>query len=364
MSVLTVVLFLAGLGLLVGGAELLVRGASRLAAALGVSPLIIGLTIVAFGTSAPELAVSVGASLAGQPDIALGNVVGSNIFNVLLILGLSALIVPVAIARQLMRFDIPVMVAVSLLVAFVGRDGVINRIEGMFLFLGILAYTAFLAWAARRERANVKEEYARAVRAAPERTWASGLKSTAMALAGLGVLTLGARWLVNSTVEVATALGVSKLVLGLTVVAAGTSLPELATSVVASIRGERDLAVGNIVGSNIFNILAVLGLGAVVASHGVPVSKGALHFDIPVMIAVALACLPVFFTGHTISRWEGALFVGYYAAYTTYLIMEVAIRNALPTFTWAMRGFAIPLTTVVLGFSLGRAVFRKSRPLY
>ena len=362
MSALTVILFLAGLVLLIGGGELLVRGASRLAVALGISPLIIGLTIVAFGTSAPELAVSVGASLAGQPDITLGNVVGSNIFNVLFILGVSALVVPLAIARQLMRFGVPAMVVVSLLVALVGRDGVIDRIEGMVLLLGLFAYIGSLAWASRRERADVRKKYAISVRATPVKAKGTGLKGVVMALAGLGVLMLGARWLVNSAVEIATALGVSKLIIGLTVVAAGTSLPELATSVVASIRGERDLAVGNIVGSNIFNILAVLGLSAAVTSHGVPVSEGALHFDIPVMIAAAVACLPIFFTGQIISRWEGVLFVGYYGAYATYLIMEVAIRSTLVTFSWAMRGFAIPLTAIVLGFSLGRAVFRKARP--
>lgn len=362
MSALTVLLFLAGLVLLIGGGELLVRGSSRLAVSLGISPLIIGLTIVAFGTSAPELAVSVGAGLAGQSDIALGNVLGSNIFNVLFILGISALVAPLAIARRLMRFGVPAMVVVSLLVAFVGRDGVVNRIEGIILVLGLFAYMGSLVWASRRERGDTRKKYATSIRATTAKAKGTAVKSAALALIGLCLLTLGARWLVASAVEIATALGVSKLIIGLTVVAAGTSLPELVTSVIASIRGERDIAVGNIVGSNIFNILAVLGLSAVVTPHGVPVSQGALQFDIPVMIAAAVACLPIFFTGQVISRWEGALFVGYYWAYMAYLIMEVAIRSTLVPFSWAMRGFVIPLTAVVLGFSLGRAVCSKARP--
>ena len=361
MSTLAVVYFLAGLGLLIGGAELLVWGASRLAAALRVSPLVIGLTVVAYGTSTPELAVSVHASLAGQLDIALGNVVGSNIFNVLFILGLSALVVPLAVARQLIRLDVPVMVGVSFLVLLLGRDGVISRLEGALLFLGIVVYTALLAWGSRKERPEVKEEYAKGVRAAAGKGWQERLQSAGLVIVGLVLLILGARWLVDSAVNIAHALGVSELIIGLTIVAVGTSLPELATSVVASIRRERDIAVGNVVGSNIFNILAVLGLAALAGSRGVAVSQAALHFDIPVMIAAAVACLPIFFTGRLIARWEGALFVGYYGAYTAYLILEVTMRNALPTFTLAIRGFAIPLTTVVIVFSLARAFFEKRR---
>lgn len=184
-----------------------------------------------------------------------------------------------------------------------------------------------------------------------------------MVLIGLGLLTLGARWLVDSAVRIAQSLGVSDRILGLTLVAAGTSLPELATTLVAGLRRAPDLAVGNIVGSCIFNILAVLGLAAVAHPEGVPVPPEALRFDIPVMVAASLACLPVFFTGSVMSRWEGALFLSYYGAYVAYLVLHAALHHPVSSFGLAMRGFVIPLTAIALLFALGRAVFRDSGSL-
>ena len=354
-TVSTLAWFVVGGALLIGGAELLVRGSSRLAVAAGVSPLVVGLTVVAFGTSSPELTVTVGSAYAGRADVALGNVVGSSIFNVLFILGLSALIAPLVVAQRLVRLEVPLMIAVSVLSLLLGLDGRIGRPDGLLLFAGIVAYTVFLIRQGRREVASVQAEYEEAFGSDPRRQnpW---LPNAGLVVAGLVLLVIGARWLVDAAVATAAALGVSELVIGLTIVAAGTSLPELATSVLAALRGERDIAVGNVVGSNLFNLLAVLGLGSLVAPGGVSVSPGALTFDIPVMIAVAVATLPIFFTGHTISRWEGAVFLAYYVAYTTYLILDAAEHAALTTFGDAMVWFALPLTALTLLVLLVRAL--------
>ena len=355
MTTVTVLLFIAGGVLLIGGAELLVRGASRLAIAAGISPLVVGLTVVAFGTSSPELAVTVGSAYAGEADVALGNVVGSNIFNVLFILGVSALIAPLVVARQLVRLDVPLMIAASVLVLILGLDGGIGRLDGLLLFAGIVAYTVFLIRQSRRETASVTAEHDGPVgEEEPPRT--STPRNVGLVGVGLGLLVVGAQLLVDAAVTAATALGVSELVIGLTVVAAGTSLPEVATSILASVRGERDIAVGNVVGSNLFNLLAVLGLGSLVAPDGVPVPPGALGFDIPVMIAVAIATLPIFFTGYTISRWEGAVFLAYYVAYTAYLVLEASEHDVLAGFGAAMTWFVLPLTALTLLVVAARAL--------
>jgi len=341
------VLFVAGLILLVIGAEALVRGASRLAAIMGISPLIIGLTVVAFGTSAPELAVSVNASLKGQADIALGNVVGSNIFNVLFILGVSAAITPLAVSRQLIRLDVPVMIGVSILTLLFGFDGNISHWEGGILFSGIIIYTAFLIYQSKKERNGNKDEFTIEYGISNGKSVRQWVINPVLIVAGLGMLVLGSRWLVDSSVTIAQALGVSQLVIGLTIIAAGTSLPEVATSIIASIRGERDIAVGNVIGSNIFNILSVLGMASVVSPHGIQVSGAALRFDIPVMIAVAVACLPIF-TDYVIARWEGLLFVGYYVAYTSYLILAAIQHVTLSFYSQMMFLFVVPITLITL----------------
>jgi len=313
---------------------------------------------VAFGTSAPELAVSVQAGLAGRFDIALGNVVGSNTFNVLLILGVSALIAPLAVARRLVRLDVPVMIGVSVLAWLFAAGGLVSRAEGAILIAGIVAYTAFLIVKARRDRVprSDKNEGGAATHGRLGRR-ATVLAIVAVAI-GLGVLVLGARWLVSGATGLARQLGASELVIGLTIVAAGTSLPELATSVVAAFRGERDIAVGNIVGSNIFNILAVLGAAGLV-SGGIEVAPAALRFDIPIMIAAAVVCLPVFFTRGEISRWEGGLFVGYYLAYTVYLVLHAGHAPALPYFTSVIWQLVVPLTVLILVISFVHALRAK-----
>ncbi len=366
MDTMTIFLFVIGLVALIGGAEMLVRGASRLAIIVGISPLVVGLTVVSYGTSAPELAVSVQSSFAGQPDMAIGNVVGSNIANILLILGLSAVITPLVVSLQLIRFDVPLMIGASILLLVIGMDGKIGRLDGILLFLGAIAYTTWLIYQSRKEtQAQRQAENARSAENAENKAeeapppasmlmvWA---RSILLIGAGLGLLIVGSRWLVDGAVAFATLLGMSEFIISLTIVAAGTSLPEVATSAIASMRGERDIAVGNVVGSNIFNILSVLGLAAVVAPEGIPVGQDALHFDIPIMIVVAIACLPIFFTGHMIARWEGALFLGYYLAYTTYLILRGTSHIALPLFSTFLGFFALPLTAITLLILVARCV--------
>ncbi|MFP7723112.1 calcium/sodium antiporter [Lysobacter sp. A3-1-A15] len=351
----------AGLALLLGGAELLVSGASRLALRWGLSPLVIGLTVVAFGTSAPELAIGIDAAVRGESDIALGNVVGSNIANVLLILGICALVSPLVVRRQLIWLDVPVMVAVSVGVLVMSLDGALVRGEGIALIVLGAAYVIGLLWLARRgdggedaaaagvADANDLADVAAGAANAP--AWRHAL----LLLAGLGLLVLGSRWLVGGAVSIAASLGISELVIGLTVVAIGTSLPEIATSVLAVIRGERDMAVGNIVGSNVFNLLFVLGATAAIAPDGVPVGAAAVRFDLPVMTAVAVACMPIFFTGHCIQRWEGGLFLGYYLAYLAYLLLDAADHDALPAFSATMMAFVVPLTVITLVVVTARA---------
>ncbi|MCE2948431.1 MAG: calcium/sodium antiporter [bacterium] len=344
------IMFLGGLALLVIGANLLVRGSSRLALSFGISPLVVGLTIVAFGTSAPEMAVSVGAVLDGKTDIAIGNVVGSNILNVLFILGLSALIAPLVVNIQLVRQEVPIMLGASLLLLALGLDGRVSFLDGGFLFMLLVGYTVFLVVQSRRETQASRDAYADEIQPADAGAWDSRLPVQLLLIgAGLAALVLGSDYLVQAAVGFAKAMGVSDLVIGLTIVAAGTSMPEVATSITAALKGERDIAVGNVVGSNTFNILGCVGLSGLVSGGlGLPLAPSLLAFDIWVMLAVALACLPVFLTGREIARWEGALFLGYYGAYVAYLILAAQQHDALPAFSGIMLGFVVPLTVVTL----------------
>ncbi len=357
-----ILLIVAGLVALTAGGELLVRGAARMANSLKISPLVIGLTVVAFGTSSPELAVSLNASLNGQPDISIGNVVGSNIFNVLFILGVSALIVPLAVSSQLIRFDVPVMIAASVTVWLMCLDGNIGWTDGVILAAGIVVYTVWLVWQSRREQAAVIAEYEAEFGEKSMATKNRLVVNCVLVIVGLVLLAFGSGWLVDGAITIARNLGISELVIGLTIVAAGTSLPEVAASVMASIRGERDIAVGNIVGSNIFNIFCVLGVSAVFAPNGINVAASALQMDIPVMIAVAVACLPVFFTGSLIARWEGIVFLGYYAAYVTFLVLNSSGHPATGWFANIILWMAVPLTVLTLAIAVWRTVLEQRAP--
>ncbi len=339
-------LFIVGLAALTFGAELLVRGASRLALSFGLSPLVVGLTIVAFGTSAPEIAVAIDAALGGQSDLTIGNVIGSNICNILLILGLGSLIGPLVVAGQVVRQEVPVMIGASALVVALAFNGTIGRGEGLLLFVLLVVYIVFLVRQSRRASRREQEHYGEEL---PTATWDQHWAvQGALVLTGLVMLVIGADWLVEAAVTFAKWLGVSDLVIGLTVVAVGTSLPEVATSVMAAWRGERDLAIGNAVGSNVFNLLGCLGLGAIMSPAGLPVAAAALQFDLWVMLAVAVACLPIFLARRRIARWEGMLFLVYYIAYLIYLVLDARGSGVLKTFSQAMVWFVIPMSVLTL----------------
>jgi len=356
----SILLFILGLIVLVAGAELLVRGSSRLAAAFGVSPLVIGLTIVALGTASPEIAVSIQSATTGQGDITIGNVIGSNIFNILVVLGISAIVAPVIIAQQLIRLDVPIMIGISLLTYFLVLDGMLSFVDGAILFIGVVAYTIFSLRQSRKESEEVQREYAQEFAPKEPSTLANIVRYIVFVATGLGLLVLGARWLVDSASSIAEALGVSQLIIGLTIVAIGTSLPEVATSLVAALKGESDIAVGNAVGSNIFNLLGVLGVAGLVAPEGIHVAAEVLRFDFLVMLFVALISLPIFYVDNIISRFEGFVLFSYYVVYTIYIILNAMNSAALPAFTGFMYGYAA-LTVFVLLISVIRHLLNKKR---
>lgn len=340
-------ILIIGLVLLVVGAEFLVKGASTIAAILRISPLIIGLTIVAYGTSAPEMSVSVMSSLSQQGDIAVGNVVGSNICNILLVLGMSSIVAPLVVTKQIIRSDVPIMIGVSLLLLMFSWDGQLSRVDSMILFVGGALYTLSLIYQSGKQTEE-QDEFAEEYSFTGEVNSAIWLKNIVFVIGGSALLIFGSRLLVQSAVSIAQNFGVSELLIGLTIVAFGTSLPELATSVVASFRGERDIAVGNVLGSNIFNILAVLGIAGTLSPEGIAVNDSIVRFDAPVAIAVAFACLPIFYSGKRIDRWEGLLFLFYYLAYNGYLILNALNHDSLPIYISIMLYVVLPITVIAI----------------
>ena len=313
---LQLVIAAASLGILYLGAELLVKGASRMAAAARISPVVVGLTVVAFGTSLPELSVSTLASLEGASDVALGNVVGSNIFNVAFILGLSTVVRPLPIGRSLLTRDMPLMVLVSFGLLGLAWDGELARYDAALLLLLFGAYCAFTFRDARATGPGSA--------ASEPRPRAGRPRNLVAIVLGLGLLVGGGQLLIRSGTEIARALDVPELVIAVTLVAAGTSLPEFATSVVAAARRETEIAVGNIVGSNLFNILAILGVAALI--DPLAVAEPALRYHLPVMVAVACLLLPLAITRSRLSRWEGVLLLGTYVAYCVALILVDGTR--------------------------------------
>lgn len=355
---MTWVMLVIGLILLVVGADVLVRGAARLAANLGIPSLVIGLTVVAFGTSAPELAVSVKAAYSGQAELAIANAVGSNIFNILFILGLAALISPLIVSQQLIRQDVPIMIAVSGLAVLMVLDGQIDRWEAVILVLGLLSYTAFLFYQGRKQGADAVDGEVDELLSVDVPVW----KNLLLVIGGLILLVLGARWLVEAAVELASAWGVSEAVIGLTIIALGTSLPEVMTSIVATLKGERDIAIGNVVGSNIFNILCVLGISGVVSPMPLLAGEQMAMIDIPVMLGVAVLCAPLFFTGAMVSRMEGALFLILYVSYVWFLIAMALALDYLPTLQTGILYGLLPAVLLFVVASLAVDLRRKTRP--
>ncbi len=328
MSVVTVVL---GLVLLTAGAELVVRGGSRLATLAGVSPLVVGLTIVAVGTSAPELAIGIDSARQGVGDLALGNIAGTNIVNTLLVLGLIAFLAALPLHPRVPRIDLPVMVGAAALLLVMSLDGHLSVADGVVLLVGGVVYTVGVVRTSRREDPGLGAEFEEMLEGPEQergplpRTSAVLGKQVVVVIVGLALIVLGADRLVSGAVSIATSLGVSDAFVGLTVVAIGTSAPELVTAIVASVRGERDIAVGNLFGSSVYNVLIILGLTVVASPGGLDVPSDLLRFDLPVMLAVSILCIPVFLTGHKVSRREGAMFLSLYAVYFVVVLwMELA----------------------------------------
>lgn len=303
-----------GLALLLGGGEALVRGASALALRPGLSPLAVGLTVVAFGTSTPELVVSVDAALAGTPDIAVGNVIGSNIANVTLILGLAMLAGPAVVVARTVRIDAPLVVGLSLVLVVMLADGSVGRLEGLALVAGLVLFTGLTLVQGRRESRAVKREFAEALDE-PAHTVAV---SVALVVLGLVGLVVGGRLFLDGAVLAARTVGVSEAVIGLTVVALGTSLPEMATSVLAAARGHGDIAVGNVLGSNLFNMLGILGVTAVVSPLA---PQGISGLTLGVMVGSAGLVAGMALTGARITRIEGGGLLLLYGAYVTWLVV-------------------------------------------
>lgn len=304
---------IGGILLLYAGAELLVRGGAALALRVGISPLVVGLTIISFGTSAPELVVSLKAALDHDSAIALGNVIGSNIANLALVLGLSATIRPLRVEHQVVRQDMPILLIATLAIVGVLWNGQVSQMEGGLLFSALIIYILISIRRSRQKQQNLTPSLNKRVSTPVHNGWAQA----AILVLGIGLLIPGSQMLLRGAIHVATDLGWSPLVIGLTIVAIGTSLPEIATSVVAAIRREGDLAVGNAVGSNIFNILCILGLTALLFG----IDGGGVNWvDLGVMSATVIVCLPIMRSGFVISRLEGILLLSGYAGYMVYLI--------------------------------------------
>ncbi|MCR9208157.1 MAG: calcium/sodium antiporter [bacterium] len=317
---------LGGVLLLLVGGEWVVRGASRLAIAAKLSPLFVGLTVVSLGTSAPEMAVSFATALRGQADITIGNVVGSNLFNMLMIVGFSALFAPLPVDRQITRFDVPVMIAATIAMLVASLNGIIGRFDGIVLILIMVGYFAISYRLGKKSgeqpisddllTPEIVEEAAETL----GRRVAVIVWQLIMLTAGVAALVFGCDLFVDGAVSMARILGVSELVIGLTIVSAGTSLPELVTSVAATIKGERGIAIGNAVGSTTLNIVAVLGITSVIAPSGLNVADEILQLDMPLMVIAAILSWVLYRTGRTIERWEGVSMILIYCGYIGYLL--------------------------------------------
>lgn len=325
--------FLVGLIALAFGAEVMVRGGAQLASRLGISPMMVGLTVVSIGTSLPELAVGVTAALEGSGELAVGNIAGTNVVNVLFILGLSALLRPLAIERRTLRFDLPAMAAAAVLLWALSADGVLSRLDGTMLVVGALVYTAILIYLSRQEsrdaevspaRPHLGEANAVSANQSTSVSGASTARLIAMTVAGIAVVVLGAEWLVDGAVGLARGLGVSDALIGLTIVAIGTSAPELVTTLISTMRGERDIALGNLLGSSVYNVLLILGVTCLVPAYGLTLSPTLVWIDIPIMMVAALVCIPIFFSGRRVHRAEGFGMVVAYLLYLAFLLSTQA----------------------------------------
>ena len=341
--------FLLGLcGLLVAG-HLVVGGASGIGRRFGLTPTVVGLTVVAAGTSAPELAVVLGAVVADDTELAVGSVIGSNIANILLVLGLAASFGAIGVTNRVVRVDIPIMVLTSVAFLVFSLDGMMSRLDGSVLFISLVIFVVWTLRAARKEPSADPPTDNEATGPVSVPAARAGLLGDLARLAiGIGGLGVTSRLVVSGAERIATSLGIPELIVGLTIVALGTSAPEIVTTVIAALQGRRDLAVGNAVGSNIFNILLVLGFSTIVAPNGIAIGVDALELDLPIMVAAAVACLPMVFWDGKLDRWEGMVFVGYYVAYLVFLVLDATGHRASDPFALVMLGFVVPLTVITV----------------
>lgn len=336
--------FLGGLAALLVCGHLVVDGASKLGARFGLTPMVVGLTIVAAGTSAPELAVVLQSVAADDSPLAVGSIIGSNTANILLVLGLAAMSGTIHVTSRIVRIDIPIMITASVAMLVMSLDGTLTRVDGLLLFGGLVAFVTWTLRTAPRANGHVREARE------PAQVVGAGLGPIVVKLlAGIAGLAAAARFVVSGAEEIATSLGVPELIVGLTIVALGTSAPEIVTTVIAALRGRRDLAVGNAVGSNIFNILLVLGASSVIAPDGIAIGADAVELDLPIMVAAAVACLPIVFWDNRLNRWEGGVFVGYYVAYVVFLVLDGTGHRASDPFALVVAVFVMPLTVLTIG---------------
>lgn len=317
------IVFLIGLVVIIFGAELVLRSSTRIANFLGIKPIIIGLTVVAIGTSMPELAVGITAVSEGRGALAIGNIAGTNIMNILFILGLSAAIRALPLHAMSIKLDLPVMIGAAIALTAMAWDGVLQAYEGILLLLAAVVYTVVLIRFSRMETASIKKEYEEEFepkRIPPIQTTWLWAWNIFLLGGGIYLTVIGSDWLVSGAVSIASSLGVSDAIIGLTIVAVGTSAPELVTTILATIKDDRDVAVGNLIGSSITNILVILGITSILAPGGIDVSKDILWFDLPLAALVAIICYPVFRSDKKISRTEGVVFVSLYLVYISSLI--------------------------------------------
>jgi cation:H+ antiporter len=344
--VLSVIEIIVGILLLFGGGELFVQGSVALALLLGIPQLVIGLTVVALGTSAPELFVSLISTFNGADDIAVSNIVGRNIFNVLVVLGISAAILPLRVHSRLIRRDVPILLAVSMAVWGMASTGRVTWQAGLALLTALVINTVW-------ELRTAKEEGEAEAGGEIDQDDAKGgfLPAFIKLAAGLGLLVWGSQILVKGATAIALSLGVSETLIGLTIVAAGTSMPELVTSIVAALRGKADLAIGNVIGSNLLNQLVILGLCAFLSGdRGISVDPMIIQRDLPIMVATTVACLPIFFSGGVITRLEGGILIGLYGLYLVEQILPYtfpSLHGPIERFTLAA---LIPALVLLLGW--------------
>lgn len=361
---MTVFLFIAGLIALIAGAELFLKAVDHFGLKWGVSPLIMGLTVVAFATGAPELAISIKAASSGSADLVLGNIIGSNIANILLILGITSVLSPLAISGRIVRVDVPIVIAASALVFGLALDGKLTSTDGVILLLGLVAYSAFTYYQIQKSKNDGVEEEIFEYAESPDEL-AQGaffyIKNIGFLIIGLVLIVQGSDWMVDSAVTIAEALGLSELVIGLTIVSIGTSLPEIATSMSAARKGKADIAVANVMGSNLYNMLLTLGLTLIIAPNVLDVSVKAINMDLPFMLAVSIACIPIFIAGFNMTRTDGSIFLFYYAAYLTYLVMDAVGSGYVEVAKTAMLWVVIPATVVYMVLRI--RVYKKSQTL-